>query len=128
MAALWLTGVLGRSQRADLTRSGGGIHLTSAGHKLVSAAWHVSAKSNPAHAAVTLRGLAILAAVVAVAAFAWWRIDVWFHPIARCRKCKGTGMNRGSRSGARGVCTHGAERPRFAARKSFARHQQRRGK
>lgn len=71
-------------------------------------------------------GLIVVAAVLAVAG---WRVDVWFHPIAPCRRCKGSGMNRGSRKGgARGVCTHGLERPRFAARKSFDRHQQRRRK
>lgn len=70
-----------------------------------------------------MTGLVVLLAVVIVAA---WRIDVWFHPIARCRKCKGTGDNPGSRAGARGVCTHGQERPRFGARKSFERHKARR--
>jgi hypothetical protein len=64
--------------------------------------------------------------VLAAAAFAAWRIDVWFHPIARCRRCGGTGMNRGSRKRARGVCMHGQDRPRFAARKSFERHDARR--
>jgi hypothetical protein len=55
--------------------------------------------------------LAVIGTILAAAAFIAWRIDVWFHPIARCRKCKGTGDNRGSRPGARGVCTHGQERP-----------------
>jgi hypothetical protein len=71
--------------------------------------------------------LAAVAVLGAVVAFAAWRIDVWFHPIAPCRRCKGSGQNTGSRKGgAYGVCTHGPERPRFAAGKSFDRHQQRR--
>ena len=31
------------------------------------------------------------------AAVGWWRLDVWFHPFAPCRRCQGTGRNKGSR-------------------------------
>jgi hypothetical protein len=82
-----------------------------------------------AHAGITHATaveLVVAAVVLAAASFVWWRIDVWFHPIAPCRRCGGSGMNPGSRKGARGVCTHGQERPRFGARKSFERHQARR--
>jgi hypothetical protein len=127
LAALWLMRVLGRSQSVDLTRSLGGNGLTSAGHRLVNAALALGAKSNPAHAGLTPHAVAVVAVILAVVALAWWRVDVWFHPIARCRRCGGSGMNRGSRKGARGVCTHGQERPRFGARKSFERHKARRG-
>lgn len=53
---------------------------------------------------------------------AWWRLDVWFHPFARCRYCKGSGQNRGSRRDAYGLCRHGPQRIRFGASRAAARH------
>jgi hypothetical protein len=65
-------------------------------------------------------------AIVAAAA-GWWRVDVYFHPFAPCRRCDGTGRNKGSRSKAYGLCRHGPRRTRLFAKKAAARHD-RRGK
>lgn len=60
----------------------------------------------------------LLAAVVV----AGWRIDVYFHPFAPCRHCRGRGTNWGSRSTAYGLCRHGPRRVRFGARAAAERH------
>lgn len=62
---------------------------------------------------------------IAGVSLACWRIDVWAHPFAACRRCKGTGWNPGSRSSANGVCKHGARRVRLFAKKAAARHRER---
>jgi len=61
-------------------------------------------------------------------AVAWWRIDLYFHPYAKCRKCKGSGQNAGSRVAAWGLCKHGPRRLRFMGRHLGSKKQLRRGK
>lgn len=53
--------------------------------------------------------------------WAMWRIDMYFHPFAPCRQCKGTARNWGSRSTAFGLCKHGPLRVRFTGRRSADR-------
>jgi hypothetical protein len=62
-------------------------------------------------------------AVIALVA-AGWRVDVNLHPFAPCRRCSGSGRNKGSRSKAYGRCSHGPERTRLFASKAAARHNQ----
>ena len=125
MAALWLMRVLGRSQRADLTRSPGGNGLTSAGHRLVNAGFALCAKLNPAHAGLTLAELAAGAVVLAVVGSAAWRIDLEINPFKPCPRCKGSGHGRFSRKGAFNLCLH-RQRPRAFAKGAAARHDARR--
>ena len=72
----------------------------------------------------------LIAALIAAAvvAFAAWRIDLEFHPFTQCRKCDGSGRNKGSRKKAYGLCRHGSRRPRFAAKAAAARQELRKGK
>jgi hypothetical protein len=56
---------------------------------------------------------------------AWWRVDVGLHPFAPCRRCKGSGWNRGSRQGAYGLCVHGPRRVRWTGRRAAARQMRR---
>lgn len=67
----------------------------------------------------------IIATGIAVLLIAVWRIDVYFHPFAPCRRCEGSGQNRGSRNTAYGLCRHGPQRVRFAASRAAARQQSR---
>lgn len=63
--------------------------------------------------------------LIAAVAVAGWRIDVRLHPFAPCRSCKGSGTNRGSRSGAYGLCPHGPRRVRAFAKRAAARQSNR---
>jgi hypothetical protein len=64
----------------------------------------------------------IVAVVVVVLIVAGWRLDVYFHPFAPCRRCKGSGQNPGSRTTAYGLCRHGPRRTRLLAKSAAARH------
>jgi DnaJ-class molecular chaperone len=60
----------------------------------------------------------------AVLAAGWW-LSLRFHPFGRCRACKGTGTNPGSKGGRFGLCrTCGGTRRRIrlGAGKTAARH------
>lgn len=62
-----------------------------------------------------------LVVVIAALIVGGWRIDVWLYPFAPCRRCKGSGMSRGSKRTAYGLCKHGPRRVRFTGRRSADR-------
>jgi DnaJ-class molecular chaperone len=68
--------------------------------------------------------------VVIALAVAGWLVSLRIHPFGRCRTCKGTGTNPGSKAARFGLCrTCGGtrRRVRLGAGKAAARHL-RRGK
>ena len=64
----------------------------------------------------------LYATLIVVVLAVGWRLDVYLHPFARCRRCGGSGWNWGSRSTAYGLCRHGLRRVRFTGRRSADRH------